>query len=375
MIRRGTPSTSGCILALGAILHWRHLMPIILALSVPNYGGNKNLWCQAIIDYSAANEYVQAHYPDLRGLLKPYFGNNSKRKEAVYNARLGVLEPDGKKCNQASLSHCGFTLCSSEAVQSVSNWTDLAEIRTSFLPQVRCLIEDAYPEDHISDIIFWNPMRRSNNLTQTRDGQTTPTANFASLPHIDLDVNAHEDAASLVDLIMKNQLNDVEYDSEQIDSVMASLEKGRRFAIVNAWSNLLPTPVDHAPLALLATRHAHGSRPFPYSSPDMSRSRWYTFPGMTQSEVLLFCQYDRDERRPSDLWHCAINPICRFQESNIIPSTRTSFDIRCLVIFDSLVPTEFDRFNPDRPRSLLTRSGSREFCSSQSKARRAEIAE
>ncbi len=121
-------------------------------------------------------------------------------------------------------------------------------------------------------------------------------------------------------------------------------------------------PIDHAPLAFLATRHFN-EKPFPDSSPDMKRSRWYTYSGITNSEILVFCQYDRDLRVPSDLWHCAIASQADFSDKcSGSKALRESFDLRCFLVFDERFDESYDRFRNDRPQSVISQEGSRQFC-------------
>ena len=84
-------------------------------------------------------------------------------------------------------------------------------------------------------------------------------------------------------------------------------------------------------------------------------ARWYSYPDLTPDELLLFCQYDRDATRPSDLWHCALAST----------GDRTSFDVRTLVVFADR-PVE-DRFV--RTGALLTRDESQVFCAEQHRQR------
>ena len=200
-------------------------------------------------------------------------------------------------------------------------------------------------------------------MEQTRpdDPSHTPTANFAAFPHIDTDINAYSDATHLVDLLEKNCL-----ESFDREDVLDSLAKGRRFCIANAWKNTAHHPVTRAPLALFSTRYKNGWA-FPDSKPDMNISKWYVYSNMTMGEILFFCQYDRDVRLPSDVWHCAL--------TGHGTGSRISFDLRMFVIFDEVVPRERDRFSEDRMRCLLDREGSGCFCSEQEERCRADANE
>jgi hypothetical protein len=307
------------------------------------------------IDYSAANEYVEAHYGE-KSSRNPYFGYRGSKLEPIYNARNGVY--DGQSWKPAALDQCGFCLWQDEPSQ-VTDWTDLLEVRDVYLPEVRKILKKSYSGIH--HVIFWNPMLREEDLPQTRpnNNQKTPTASFAAMPHIDTDVGAHSNAEHLMDLFEKNRIDEGVFPR---DELINAIQEGHRFAIVNVWRNISPQPVARAPLALFSTRY-DTSQAFPEAAPNMDRSRWYIFDKMTQDEVLLFCQYDRDREKPSDLWHCALKSV-----GDRPP--RRSLDVRCLIVFDELVPTDRDRFGPNRLGSLLTQTESASFCSEQSSRRR-----
>eukprot|EP00977_Amphora_coffeiformis_P014677 scaffold4162_cov162-Amphora_coffeaeformis.AAC.10 len=315
------------------------------------------LYTTAQIDYTGANEYTEAHY----GISDYFVGRHKvgdKVVEPILDARAGVIDLDGS-VKEPSIELCGFQLVNTAT--GVTKWEDLDQIRDTYLPQVKSILEDRiYAGSKIRHIIFWNAVRRGERLEQTRpeDPSLTPTANFAAFPHIDTDVNAYSDASQLVDLLEKNCLEG--FDRED---VVNSLEKGRRFCIVNAWKNIADQPVARAPLALFATRYKSGWA-FPDSKPDMNTSKWYVYSNMTVGEILFFCQYDRDVKLPSDVWHCAL--------TGHGTGSRDSFDLRIFVIFDEVVPRERDRFSEDRMRCLLDQEGSGCFCNEQEERRKAE---
>lgn len=62
---------------------------------------------------------------------------------------------------------------------------------------------------------------------------------------------------------------------------------------------------------------------------------------MTSDECLLFLQYDRSVRAPSDVWHCALPSV---SEGEGAPPRR-SMELRALVVFEERVPHNDDRFN------------------------------
>ena len=145
---------------------------------------------------------------------------------------------------------------------------------------------------------------------------------------------------------------------------MEAIAKGKRFAIVNAWRNIASFPVVSNPLALFSVRYDDSNKAFPEAAPNMNQSKWYTYSNMTQDEVLLFCQYDRDVTRPSDLWHCALHDI-----GDVNSPPRSSIDVRCFILFDEVVPKETDRYSDNRLASLLTHQESGCFCDKQAERR------
>ena len=263
----------------------------IMARKKPSY--------EAEIDYSAANEYVEAHYGNLAPRT-PYFGQSVK-KECIYDAREGVYDDNVGSLEPPTIDFCGFTLL--EKPTTVADWSDLSQIRDIYLPELQSLLQETYRDSMIRDIIFWNPMLRGQDLKQTRpnDDTNTPTASFAASPHIDTDIGAFENPEHLIRLFEKNR---VVANVFPTDRLVQGVKKGCRFAIVNAWRNIAETPVVRAPLALFSATYDE-QRAFPEAAPNMDLSRWYIFSNVTKNEVLLFCQYDRDKKCPSDLWHCA----------------------------------------------------------------------
>jgi hypothetical protein len=306
-------------------------------------------FCSATIDYTAANEYVEAHYGNSSPRV-PYFGR-SIQKEAIYDAREGP----------ATIDSCGFTLLN-EASQ-VKDWTKLSHIRETYLPQLRTILQETYRESKIQDIVFWNPMLRGQDLKQTRpnDDSSTPTASFAASPHIDTDIGAYDKPEELIRLF---EINRVDTHTFPTHDLVEAIKNGQRFAIVNAWRNIAAFPVVSNPLALFSVRYDEPKKAFPEAAPNMNQSKWYTYSNMTQDEVLLFCQYDRDVTRSSDLWHCALPDV-----GDVNSPPRRSFDVRCFILFDEIVPKENDRYSDTRLASLLTQEESGCFCDEQAERR------
>jgi hypothetical protein len=288
--------------------------------------------CYATIDYSAANEYMEAHYGQSR-----YFDHAPR--QPIYNARLG--DEDGMI---PELDHHGFELLELSSPE-VRDWRDIKHVQQTYLPQLRALLRQTYPS--AQQILFWHPMWRGTTLKQT-----TSTSPPAALVHIDTDVGAYE-LKDLLQLFRKNCLDG----GEDLDHTEQAIVAGKRFLIVNAWRNIASEPVQRNPLALYRPIY-EASLSFPQAPPKFGH--WFWYPHMTPTEVLLFKQYDRRQDKISDLWHCALS----LPESNAFP-VRTSLDVRALLILDEGVPPHLDRYRSDRPRPLLSLQQSECFCKEQ----------
>lgn len=275
-----------------------------------------SVWQWARMDYSAANEYVEAHYG------QRFFFGDDVAVEAICNAR---------EWGGASLEGCGF-----ELVQVDEPTADTA--RSAIAAAV---------EGTASQVVLWHPQHRSE---APGEGESS----IATAVHIDTDLNAMsaEDVGRLVE---NNCVS-------RTSGLASEIAAGRRFAIVNAWRNADSKPIARAPLALLATSPNSGR--FPTDSPDRSQRRWYTFPAMTGDEWLLFKQYDRSLARTSDVWHCALAAV-----GDAAAPPRRSFEIRAFVLFDEVVPEDLDRF-AGGAESRLSYEASACFCGEQAAARR-----
>ncbi|KAL3932229.1 MAG: hypothetical protein SGBAC_010947 [Bacillariaceae sp.] len=370
------------------------------------------------VDYSAANEYIRAHYGDQSPRLPLYF-EREESIETVYDARYGVhrwtseeenplILEDTKKKTTASLKTCGFTLVSPDVTRKDvkanedHDWNNLEWIQQNILPQWRDHLKELYHSNQrsIRHVLFWNPMLRGpskpSTITTPDDDDdddeneiiSTPKASYAGLPHIDMDVNAYDDKfADFMDLMENNKVEiwNVSDDgsvssADRRQDILDSIQnKNRGFAIVNAWCNVGQHPVRRDPLGLFSVQYHHETTAsiaaFPMAAPDMKKSRWYAFSDMAPNEVLFFCQYDRDASWPSDLWHCSLDGIStqnQGQQINDLPS-RESFDIRCLLVFEEEVSLDRDRFqHANRPSSLLTLKESGCFCEGQFDERQKE---
>ena len=295
-------------------------------------------WQQSVsIDYSAANEYTGAHYRHLYPEDEPYFGTGGK--EDIFSARQGYIIDEGAagigttgtRLVQPSLERCGFELIKLEedgnnsTDGAVSDWTDMDQVTSKYLPKLRQAILRAFQDDGnnnesnggpaISHILFYQPMLRGEAVEMG-----TKTSPVASLVHIDTDIGAH-DAGGIVSLVERNQIISAKSDDDSDDTIFPGKEmidiinKGSRFAIVNAWRGVSPdrAPVGRAHLGLFSPRYhdPEQSLPrrhqcYPALRPKRPQSRWYAYPQMEHDEVLLFKQYDRRVDRVSDLWHCSL---------------------------------------------------------------------
>jgi hypothetical protein len=337
------------------------LASFLLVACVSAFNPSSNLvsvkpWCEAKIDYTAANEYIDAHYANQR---TPYFAADQKL-EPVFDARKGVYDDQSDSWTSPTVESTGFTLI--KAPTRTTDWTNISHVRDTYLPELQRVLETTFECSEISHMIFWNPMLRGEQLAPLKEdaSSVTPTANVAGAVHIDTDVGAYDDVESIVSLIEKNRIATGNFPR---DELIAALQARRRFTIVNMWRNIAPVPVARAPMALLATRY-EGPGAFPKAVHDLTRSRWYTFPEMKPDELLLFRQYDRDAKQTSDFWHCALPGV-----GDASAPPRQSFDLRCFIVFKEDVPESRDRFGVDRVRSLFSKEDSYTFCEEQGERR------
>jgi len=312
------------------------------------------------MDYRAANEYFVQAYG------RPFFDQEQPVVD-IYNARNGFVvdDKDEARLVPPTIAQCGFTMLENSGAASLEqgmDWTDRDHIGRHYVPIVRDLLKQAYPDDEIAHIIFWNPTLRNS------------TSLFVGPAHIDTDINAYPDAQSLMDLIYERRIPEpqVQDTSYSKDDWIHALQNGRRFAYVNIWRNLdATTPVQQAPLGLFVphyNRHnnnaMHTARDrLPHARPNHDQSRWYCYPELTHNEYLLFCQYDRDARQVSDLWHGALTHLLLDDNDNEDleeeqEAPRSSFDMRCFILFqdEQPLPKEFDRFHSDNklPNQMAT---------------------
>ena len=354
--------------------------------------------CTATVDYSAVNEYVRAHY----GRPAAYFDFDDDRTEhrfhdgralqSLYSGDEGEMLRDN-----------GLAVIQSPLPSDPIDWSRVEDVGRCYLPVLERIIRGVlFPSNELAGCFFWNPMVRGEDYEISRDddddggvdggGRRTPTANIASMVHIDTDVGAF-DVKEFLNIVKKNMVRHSTTTSEAVDAINfeevahAIVEGKRRFAVLNFWRNIRDEPATSAPLAILSTRYDRRSKPitqragrpvaFPDARPDMDESRWYVFPNATKDEIVVFYQYDRNALQPSDLFHCAISPAHRERSAGgADPSARRprrSFDVRALIVFDEGVPEEVDRYSPDRTRPALTFEESGCFCDEQAEMRRGDV--
>eukprot|EP01061_Rhynchopus_euleeides_P016549 TRINITY_DN27867_c0_g1_i1.p1 TRINITY_DN27867_c0_g1~~TRINITY_DN27867_c0_g1_i1.p1 ORF type:complete len:421 (+),score=138.33 TRINITY_DN27867_c0_g1_i1:172-1263(+) len=136
------------------------------------------------------------------------------------------------------------------------------------------------------------------------------------------------------------------------DMVAKPPQRKGRFAIVNAWRNVAATPVKDYHLACCDHRtvvapddfvHCKvltpgGEDPETYrldpSHKDNPGHRWWHYPGMVRSEILLFMQYDSNPASSARYcFHTAVK-----DPKAPAGATRMSCETRCIVFFPSHTP-------------------------------------
>ena len=321
----------------------------------------EEVWATSFIDYSAANEYIYSHYNQSH-----YFGKDTSVMENLFDARESQSTCQN---NREILQNYGLALVNSSL--QLSNWSNLNDIGESYLPELDRIINLLFPSKQIH--CFWNPMIRGEayEISRIENNTKTPTANIASMAHIDNDIGAYQSVDDFLSIIDKNKVQPF----RKQDFADAIIKGNKRFAVVNFWRNIGMAPVTRAPLAILSTEYDEGEKfqAFPNASPNMNRSRWYVFPNATRDEVIVFYQYDRLITQPSDLWHCAVSleddEIGKDNSHNGQVLPRESFDIRALIVFDEIVPQDVDRYTPSRQMPLLSFEESGCFCDEQAEKR------
>jgi hypothetical protein len=335
---------------------------LILSFISPNKthcfsASRRDSYRNAELDYSAVNEYIEAHYGKA-----DYFEPTSPNSEPIYNAREGVLWKG--ELVVPSLDLNGFELCSMSGAPFPlqKDWAQNSSaeeiLEQDYLSSLRGLLKDTLGPK-LEKVVFWHPMIRGTDIAD-RSARTAPPA---ALVHIDTDVGAYE-LEDLVNLIQKNSIGGDNDDDVKL--IREAIQSGKRFVIVNAWRNIDPSkPVQRSPLALCLPDYQPSHDCFPYKQPETYV--WYIFPEMTTSEVLLFKQYDRKADCVSDLWHCALSDIEQRIGANV--PHRQSLDLRALCILDEQLPNDLDRYSGQRQRALLSLQESECFCHKQGSKR------
>jgi len=267
---------------------------------------------KAEIDYSAANEYIFAHYRNKVPTI-PYFYNNvhvvKKGRERkvvtsnkvigkIYNARNGIFytennrKEDESYLHPASLHRNGFVLYNSTT--NVTDFKNVTMIEDVYTKELYHLLQQEFEHENyglhykndnqhviknnknknrksfLLHVTFWNPMVRGEeyNITRLTSNTTTPTASVANMVHIDTDVGAYATIQDLVNLIENNRLciSNHKNDSENYNSsfpkeyIIKLLEDGHRFAIINFWRNIHSESISQSPLGILYTKYNNNSK-------------------------------------------------------------------------------------------------------------------
>ena len=348
---------------------------ITLALTerhkVSSIGNNGQPIGKAILDYSAASEYVEAHYGK-----RSYFGEPAIREEDIFDARNGVFCYRDKAHQPSKLDSSGFELFSYRT-QTV-DFTNMTQISSVYLQELRTLIPQALgqvEDKEVDSIVFWHPMLRGEDTEiQPRSSHRPSTAGVASMVHMDTDVGAYG-LDGVLNLVEKNRIIEQDCDiSVDWMRVRESLLKGKnRLILLNIWRPILP--VKSAPLGIWATKHTNEQNSmalnFPDAIPDLRSCRWYIFSNMQPDEVLIFKQFDRDSTKQADFWHCAINLQDSKNYWNLHSHPRKSFDVKAMIILNEKVEPTSDRVGRSSTSQpvLLSLEESGEFCNAQGRRR------
>jgi hypothetical protein len=317
--------------------------------------------CESNIGYTNAHRFIETHYSDhplvalyQKGGRSNYFGKSRLTvKEPIYDARQGFWDDHHQRMVPASLDECGFTLVENSP-PPVQDWSDKEEICQKYLPQLRGMFQHKlFPDKSIRHLIFWHMNRRGKDLKVQKPNQKVQTSKFVGSAHIDTDVGCYN---RLEDFVRLFENNCVEADFPRQD-LLDLLQQGRRCAIINVWRNIAKDPIQRAPLAIMPAQYNNEKKQaFPNALINVEQSRWYVYPEMQNDELLVFSQFDRNVQQPSDLWHTGLVDV----GVENVDNDRESFDIRCLVVFDEIVPPVYDRLGPFHRREPMVseRTGS-----------------
>lgn len=114
---------------------------------------------------------------------------------------------------------------------------------------------------------------------------------------------------------------------------------GCRYAVINCWRNTAFTAVEEWPMAVLDASTVAPGDLVPRVSPENGNTifnvlpndqhRWFTYPGMTDGELLLFKQYDSDPAAVRFTPHTAFDA----PRASANPNPRRSCELRMLCFY------------------------------------------
>ena len=254
----------------------------------------------------------------------------------------------------------GFELLDTPSAKDTIDFFDHASVIHNYYPQCAQLVAEStggrvYPFDH-------NIRSMSGKGSEKRIAGGQHVQEPIHLVHGDYTlVSAPQ---RLLDLTQPPRRNDtltsILRDGETIIN-RADVQRvldGGRFAIINVWRNIAPTPVSIHPLALCDSRsvdpedlvvfeiHYQDRIGENYFAKHSTSHRWYYYPQMTQSEALLIKQWDsagtlaRSNGELSDSagedMPCTFSFHSAFDTSDTQPdpSDRCSIEVRCMVLYD-----------------------------------------
>lgn len=222
----------------------------------------------------------------------------------------------------------GFELW--EAPSEVSDFDDVAEVRSAYYPEIEHLLRLATGADRV--IVF-------DHLVRQRRTESEP-----------LDFGRREEGSSVVPANGRIHNDYTEASgSRRFELVIDELQAPqsiRRFSIVNVWRSI-GHPVIDTPLAvcdsqsistldLIQARVIYPMREGEiYVLKHSPRHRWYYFPDMCRTEALIFKQYDSELTGVSRFTpHAAFQNPLQPEHQN----PRKSIEVRCLVVHEEKHP-------------------------------------
>jgi len=262
---------------------------------------------EASLNYLAADSEkpVNYMYRPPEG-VPPGTGTYLKHTMPIYNAR-AILE-------ELSLDRQGFALVHQRSM--VRNFYDEQEVRAVYYPEVARLVEEA--TGAIKVHVFDHNVRNREMMKRGEKGVSEPVR----VAHNDYTLKSGPQRVR--DLL-----------PDEADALLKN-----RFAVINVWRPIRG-PVQESPLAVcdaasmvqsdfvaqdLKYRDRTGEV---YSVAYNPNHRWFYFPHMQQTEVLLLKCYDSDPRRTRFTAHTAFaDPT-----SSADAPARESVEVRTLVFF------------------------------------------